>query len=45
MPQPGTGAQGGGEIAHAAQDLVDIGGDILAIDMQIIFDRQAQGGV
>ena len=45
MPQPGTGAQGGGEIAHAAQNLVDIGGDILAIDVQVIFYRQAQGSV
>ena len=45
MPEPRAGAQRGGEIAHAAQDLVDIGGDVLAVNAQVIFGRDAQCGV
>ena len=45
MPQPGTGPQGGGEIPHAAEHVVHVGRDVLAVDAQIVFDGDAQRGV
>ena len=45
MPQPSAGAQRGGKITHAAQNLVDIGGNVLAVNGQVIFGRDAQRGM
>ena len=45
MAKPLAGAQRSGEVAHAAQHLVDVGSDVLAVDAQVLLHGQAQRGV
>ena len=45
MSQPRAGAQCGGEVAHAAENLMDISSDVLAINAQVLLYGQAQCGV
>ena len=45
VTEPRTGAQRRGEVTHTPQDLVDIGGDILTVDLEVFLDREAKRGV